>query len=285
MMDGYYMIGRHAECQIRPKSRSVSRRHCIVQHAGGKLRVFDLESTSGTRLNEQPVQPRIWIDLNHGDQLRCGKILFDVRLEVLDDDTADQSGNDAHQNDPGSGAQPSLVSGAALGEDDIAEFLSMADEDDRQERYASISKQHAHASDDRDTTATFDDIENTQEFDPADMDFAGGTDDGEDEDGGTDSGQDPWSAVASALPESDSNLDDSASSGNGQAASTQKNLAPPKKKKRSRSSGLPKPALQGSTWKIIGAAALLIVAVVAFASQLISMTSTNEPRIVRGIDD
>ena len=30
---GYYMIGRHEQCQIRPKSRSVSRRHCLLHPA------------------------------------------------------------------------------------------------------------------------------------------------------------------------------------------------------------------------------------------------------------
>ena len=40
LFEGYYLIGRHEECQIRPKSRSVSRRHCLLHNHNGLLRVF-----------------------------------------------------------------------------------------------------------------------------------------------------------------------------------------------------------------------------------------------------
>ena len=66
---GYYMIGRHGECQIRPKSRSVSRRHCILHHTETQLLALDLDSSSGTYINGEKIIPNCWVKLNHGDQL------------------------------------------------------------------------------------------------------------------------------------------------------------------------------------------------------------------------
>lgn len=73
---GYYMIGRLKECQIRPKSRSVSRRHCLLHWQDGTLRVFDLDSTSGTQIDGEKIPPRTWSVLPPDGELRCGKICF-----------------------------------------------------------------------------------------------------------------------------------------------------------------------------------------------------------------
>lgn len=124
LLDGYYLIGRHAECQIRPKSRSVSRRHCLVQNQAGKLRIFDIGSTSGTYVDGQRIVSHRWKSLDHGAQIRCGKICFNVVLTPQHDSDREDTG--------------SLVSGTAFGADDIADFLSSADEEDRQNRYAAI---------------------------------------------------------------------------------------------------------------------------------------------------
>ena len=80
LLVGYYMIGREADCQIRPKSRSVSRRHCLVHHQGDGVRVFDLGSTSGTTINNKKIAPKSWVNLEDGDLLRLGKIGFHLRL-------------------------------------------------------------------------------------------------------------------------------------------------------------------------------------------------------------
>ncbi len=77
---GYYMIGRHSECQIRPKSRSVSRRHCLLFQDDTGLQVLDLNSTAGTRVNDLRIRPKTWIALRNGDMLRCGKVVFRVDL-------------------------------------------------------------------------------------------------------------------------------------------------------------------------------------------------------------
>lgn len=83
--EGIYMIGRDRECQIRPKSQSVSERHCLVQHQSSVVRVFDLDSAEGTFVNEQVVTPKTWKLLNHGDQLRCGRYRFEVVIHLKSD--------------------------------------------------------------------------------------------------------------------------------------------------------------------------------------------------------
>lgn len=102
--EGLYMIGRDRECQIRPKSHSVSERHCLVQHHGETVRVFDLESDEGTFVNDVQLEPKTWQVLNHGDRLRCGKYWFDVaiyfrepriKLSQLDDGSIDESNEQA----------------------------------------------------------------------------------------------------------------------------------------------------------------------------------------------
>jgi len=80
ILTGIYMIGRHRECQIRPKSHSVSRRHCLVQHQSGVVRVFDLKSKRGTYVNDVRIAPKKWQMLHHGDRLRCGSYWFKVAI-------------------------------------------------------------------------------------------------------------------------------------------------------------------------------------------------------------
>lgn len=91
--EGFYMIGRDRECQIRPKSRSVSDRHCLVQHAADTVRVFDLNSEEGTFVNDEPLPPQKWRTLNHGDRLRCGRYWFEVAIYQPVSDSASDSGD------------------------------------------------------------------------------------------------------------------------------------------------------------------------------------------------
>ncbi|TWT98313.1 FHA domain-containing protein [Stieleria varia] len=80
LQEGYYMIGRHRECQIRPKSKSVSRRHCLILNNEDGLGILDLESTRGTQVNGKRLHPKTWHRLNHGDLVRCGKVTIEVSI-------------------------------------------------------------------------------------------------------------------------------------------------------------------------------------------------------------
>lgn len=76
-----FLIGRSESCQLRPKSESVSRKHCIIVLKDNRVLVQDLKSRNGTFVNEK----RLPVDkakvLKAGDQLRVGKLNFEVLIE------------------------------------------------------------------------------------------------------------------------------------------------------------------------------------------------------------
>ncbi|MFG0290519.1 MAG: FHA domain-containing protein [Rhodopirellula sp. JB044] len=105
---GFYLIGRDKNCQIRPKTRSVSRVHCLLyfgvdipqpldapdgellrpntQAAAtqGRFHVIDLDSTSGTKLDGERLPPRSWTEVSSGTELRCGKMAWNVVIEPIE---------------------------------------------------------------------------------------------------------------------------------------------------------------------------------------------------------
>ena len=136
ILQGYYLVGRHSECQIRPKSSSVGERHCLLEHGAGILRVFDLKSETGTFVNEEELVSHKWRNLNNGDVIRCGKVQFEVVIEQVKKTSQPVPATSTH--DPASSysetsavptssaADVDVASSeleAAFSEDDIFEFL------------------------------------------------------------------------------------------------------------------------------------------------------------------
>jgi pSer/pThr/pTyr-binding forkhead associated (FHA) protein len=74
-----FLIGRDPECQLRPASPLISKRHCALLVKGDKAFVRDYDSTNGTFVNEEPVKGER--ELKHDDQLKVGPLFFQVRLE------------------------------------------------------------------------------------------------------------------------------------------------------------------------------------------------------------
>lgn len=76
-----FLVGRSEVCQLRPKSESVSRKHCILVLKDNRVLVQDLKSRNGTFVNDK----RLPVDkakvLKAGDELRVGKLLFEVIIE------------------------------------------------------------------------------------------------------------------------------------------------------------------------------------------------------------
>lgn len=137
------MIGRHKECQIRPKSRSVSRHHCLIYYDGKTIRIIDLESTSGTKVNEERIEPRTWLELHDGDLLRCGKIVFQLAILDAVAEPVRQTAAVGESAESSMIQGPSMLQGSAWQEVDIADYLGAADEAEREERYGKIREQHA----------------------------------------------------------------------------------------------------------------------------------------------
>jgi len=75
-----FLIGRDKECQLRPASPMISKRHCAVLIRGGKAFVRDFGSTNGTFVNEEQVKGER--QLQHDDVLKVGALLLRVAIEV-----------------------------------------------------------------------------------------------------------------------------------------------------------------------------------------------------------
>jgi pSer/pThr/pTyr-binding forkhead associated (FHA) protein len=74
-----FLIGRDPACQLRPGSRLVSSRHCVLFLRDGRLIVEDLNSTNGTLVDEKPVRGEQ--ALHGGELLTIGRLVFGVNIE------------------------------------------------------------------------------------------------------------------------------------------------------------------------------------------------------------
>lgn len=77
-----FLIGRSEECQLRPKSESISRRHAAIVRKDGRILLIDLKSRNGTHVNDQKLDPSKAKVLKNGDVIRVGKLEFVAVLEV-----------------------------------------------------------------------------------------------------------------------------------------------------------------------------------------------------------
>ncbi len=72
------LIGRGQECNIRPQSSLVSRKHCLILLGEQSATVEDCGSTNGTFLNDRRITERC--ELHDDDRLRVGMLDFQVHL-------------------------------------------------------------------------------------------------------------------------------------------------------------------------------------------------------------
>src|SRR6516225_6887330 len=74
-----FVIGRDAQCHLRPASPLISKRHCALTVKGGKVFVRDFNSTNGTFVNSRQIRGEI--ELQDEDELKLGPLAFKVRVE------------------------------------------------------------------------------------------------------------------------------------------------------------------------------------------------------------
>jgi Nif-specific regulatory protein len=86
-------IGRDDLNDICVDSRSVSRRHCVIERKNSDVIIRDLESRNGTFVNDVPIKERT---LRKGDQISIGDSVF---LLVIDDDKRTAPGPSLHLDD------------------------------------------------------------------------------------------------------------------------------------------------------------------------------------------
>jgi pSer/pThr/pTyr-binding forkhead associated (FHA) protein len=74
-----FLIGRDPQCQLRPASAIISKRHCALWTKNNKVFVRDFDSTNGTFVNEEQIKGEK--ELKHEDQLKVGPLIFRVVIE------------------------------------------------------------------------------------------------------------------------------------------------------------------------------------------------------------
>src|SRR5438270_11399318 len=72
------IIGRQTDCQIRIPSAGISRHHCELTHADGKVLLRDMGSSNGTYVNRQKIQQA---QLAAGNLIAIGDMVFVVRVD------------------------------------------------------------------------------------------------------------------------------------------------------------------------------------------------------------
>jgi predicted component of type VI protein secretion system len=128
-----FLVGRDPGCHLRPASHLIGNRHCAIRQRDGKAFLRDLVSTGGTFVNDQPVRGEV--ELQHGDRLRIGPLLFAVCLRA-----ATPVSTPAHQpparaanaNRAGAPAVPPQATAPESGaedEDSIAALLLSSEDD------------------------------------------------------------------------------------------------------------------------------------------------------------
>ena len=71
-----FLIGRAEECNLRPQSDTISRRHCVIEFSDKSASIRDLGSRNGTIVNNVRIEEAT--TLKEGDELRIGKLHFMV---------------------------------------------------------------------------------------------------------------------------------------------------------------------------------------------------------------
>lgn len=75
-----FLIGRDPQCQLRPSSPAISKRHCAIIIRGGKVFVRDFGSTNGTFIDGNSIQGEI--EVNNQARLKAGPLDFKIMIEV-----------------------------------------------------------------------------------------------------------------------------------------------------------------------------------------------------------
>jgi predicted component of type VI protein secretion system len=126
-----FFIGRSDACQLRPKSDSISRKHCVLRVREGRLFVEDLGSRNGTFVDGRRLAEET--EVQHGCQLRLGRLEFEVILEQpapVAESAKVKAGESAKADSKAGGA---LVDEDSVAEDnDITKWLEEGDSDAQQ---------------------------------------------------------------------------------------------------------------------------------------------------------
>ncbi len=75
-----FLVGREQDCHLRPNSDSVSRHHCVFVIDDYTVRLRDLGSTNGTRVNGELIRHETV--LKDGDEIHIGKLHLQLTVRA-----------------------------------------------------------------------------------------------------------------------------------------------------------------------------------------------------------
>src|SRR5262245_43421065 len=107
-----FLIGRGAECHLRPNSELISRHHCMFVVDGDRVTLRDLGSTNGTRVNGERIEGEVTIW--HEDLVQVGPLGFRMELDPVPSPTPGEARQVAAAAEPAQQAMAPLP-GAVIG--------------------------------------------------------------------------------------------------------------------------------------------------------------------------
>jgi len=130
-----FLIGRAAECHLRPASAAVSLRHCAIEDREGRAFIQDLGSTNGTFLNDDKLISDC--PLRDGDELCVGPLRFlvssDAPIRIVEEPLITPqvftSENETIVNGELKGTDETVVSDDRMTDDEAARLLLEDDEE------------------------------------------------------------------------------------------------------------------------------------------------------------
>lgn len=119
-----FVIGTATDCNMRCPSSTISPHHCEITVRDGKVRLRDLDSESGTYVNDERIGSERLIQA--GDRLRVGRLEFEALIEL-----------------------PAPSKKADAVDDYVSDMLAQADEEERATRMATpeLRQFHLNAND------------------------------------------------------------------------------------------------------------------------------------------
>jgi pSer/pThr/pTyr-binding forkhead associated (FHA) protein len=117
-----FLIGRGEECQLRPQSSLVSRKHCVILIEKDSAVIEDLGSTNGTFVNNEKLEQRR--ALQSGDRIKVGMLTLEVQLVA-----AVKKDTETHTV-PQAAARTVVASASSATEDDFDVSRWLGEDDD-----------------------------------------------------------------------------------------------------------------------------------------------------------
>lgn len=77
-----WLLGQGPEVDAAFDDSEMAPKHAVIEFEGGRFRLCDLASGSGTRVNGEAVTA---CDLRHGDRIEIGSLVFQILIERKDE--------------------------------------------------------------------------------------------------------------------------------------------------------------------------------------------------------